>query len=947
MSALVKKEIRLLLPAWIAAMLLAIVPVWIVWPGSDFIYDGPGPSYNLGAAVFAPFGFGVLLLALTPFGQELSLGTFSMLLAQPASRRRLWLVKTSLLAVALASAFVALCLSNHFRVESLLETTKDMFWRDDLNRPSVAKQLLNRIADFQQLALHDSLIIGGLSALAAFAGGLWTTLLFRQPGAAFWFALLVPMSLSLVPAWLTGGASRGIADAGLIATMGLYSAAGFFWAKRYFLRAQDTSWTGGSVPLPAWPGSRTRAAARGRATERKPLRALVRKEFQLQQINLLIAGLLLLSHLVTLAVRRLNADYFAIHRSAVMGLEELPLLWLAMPFLVGSSSVAEERKQGTLENLLCLPVTRRVQFAVKFGLALLLGIFLGALMPWLLEGALGPTSIRGVFLNWNEPDFWLDLSGFCLGCATITTIAFYASTLTRNLLQAMGATFVVSIALGSFVVWVIYKSLVPWNSPVLWHGPLAFFIGLPTLLGVLFRLAFNNFKCLHVGWSLWRRNLLLILGSMAFIVASTVLIWNRPWEFVMPLEPKHGPARLSGPLRPKICATRDGARIFALLPDGRLWATEKYELRLYGEHGHVFGEALNYGHYAPIPLDGAFIESSNWVDLAGSWNQVVGIQSDGSLWNLFEEPKMWPWDLTNYTGPAAFPKPKRIGMDSDWKTAAGAGGFFLALKNDGTLWGWGNNNNGQLGAGPMQFTNGPVRIGNESDWAAIYAALGSSVGVKHDGSVWKWGHLPEGPNGYDKDWKDDHPEPVRWNLDGSKWASFTGNDWFDVVLEKDGTLWAMGDIPMSLLGDNPPDRMQHTRFSAKPVRIGNDSDWSELTHKWVLLAGLKKNGALFERDFYYLHISFWGFEWNPSSYSDWIATGADDRSFLTLAADGTLCSWEDPDQQISRYSLLGPSRKPEWSLNIFAQSPAKPGSSGALRVNPNRPEAETLAQTTP
>jgi hypothetical protein len=41
------------------------------------------------------------------------------------------------------------------------------------------------------------------------------------------------------------------------------------------------------------------------------------------------------------------------------------VLWLGLPFLVGSAAVAEERKLGTLEGQLCLPTTRRTQFAVK------------------------------------------------------------------------------------------------------------------------------------------------------------------------------------------------------------------------------------------------------------------------------------------------------------------------------------------------------------------------------------------------------------------------------------------------------------------------------------------------------------------------------------------------------------------------------------------------------
>ena len=61
------------------------------------------------------------------------------------------------------------------------------------------------------------------------------------------------------------------------------------------------------------------------------------------------------------------------------------VLWLVMPMLVGCSAVAEERKLGTLEGQLCLPATRRRQFAIKFFVTTGLSLLFGWLMPILLE----------------------------------------------------------------------------------------------------------------------------------------------------------------------------------------------------------------------------------------------------------------------------------------------------------------------------------------------------------------------------------------------------------------------------------------------------------------------------------------------------------------------------------------------------------------------------------
>src|ERR1039458_2120441 len=61
------------------------------------------------------------------------------------------------------------------------------------------------------------------------------------------------------------------------------------------------------------------------------------------------------------------------------------MLWLVVAPVIGSMAVAEERRLGVMEGQLCLPVSRRVQFVIKGFLTLFLGIFLGGVMPMLLE----------------------------------------------------------------------------------------------------------------------------------------------------------------------------------------------------------------------------------------------------------------------------------------------------------------------------------------------------------------------------------------------------------------------------------------------------------------------------------------------------------------------------------------------------------------------------------
>ena len=96
MNALVKKEIRLLLPSFGFACVLAL-------PNFAFRFNSDGSLMGWWWFLlsYAFCGALAVMLALNSFGAEISSGTFSNLLAQPVSRQKIWDTKILLLAGAL------------------------------------------------------------------------------------------------------------------------------------------------------------------------------------------------------------------------------------------------------------------------------------------------------------------------------------------------------------------------------------------------------------------------------------------------------------------------------------------------------------------------------------------------------------------------------------------------------------------------------------------------------------------------------------------------------------------------------------------------------------------------------------------------------------------------------------------------------------------------------
>jgi alpha-tubulin suppressor-like RCC1 family protein len=64
----------------------------------------------------------------------------------------------------------------------------------------------------------------------------------------------------------------------------------------------------------------------------------------------------------------------------------------------------------------------------------------------------------------------------------------------------------------------------------------------------------------------------------------------------------------------------------------------------------------------------------------------------------------------------------------------------MALKSDGTVWAWGNNESGRLGDGTTTQRITPVQVSGLTGVIAIVAGGTHSLALKGDGTVWAWGN---------------------------------------------------------------------------------------------------------------------------------------------------------------------------------------------------------------
>ncbi|NOS69914.1 MAG: ABC transporter permease [Verrucomicrobia bacterium] len=898
MNAYLRKEIRLLLPSFGIALVMAL-SVWLIPP-----YSNQGQSRWLWLIIFPMLLCPALLvmMALDSFGREISSNTLANLLAQPISRTRIWWTKTSLLATALLAVFGVWWFSLLMHLPAWFSSNPE--------------------------GMDDMFMAATLLVLTVFSGGLCSVLIFRQVGAAFWFTLIVPAALAMLTGYCTDKFGDVLShERNITVVLVTYSIAGYFWARRLFLRAQDVHWTGGNIALPAWFKLPRMFAQSAKLAGRRPRLALIVKEFQLHQSQFIIAGVLALLHLTMIVLRHSYAglkEAWALEFVAF----QFWTLWVVMPLLIGCAAVAEERKLGTLEGQLCLPARRRTQFVIKFGVALGLALFFGFVMPLLFEGgrilpdfssSFGPGRLfsNGFFSYEDLANNYLTIIKSVLPflpllvtAVVFFVIAFYASTLGRNTLQAIGPSI-----LGIIIVWALLLGAMNIEDIVgypLWQGGLIYVIGAPVLMISLAWLTYWNFKHVLVGWPVWRRNVIVFFTSLGLVMALTTAIYQRSWELLQRLEPSHGATRIAGtdPVR----VSSQGWKVSFLFPDGGAWSA-----KLAFSRPSLWEAVTGNWRLKNILQDGQFFEGTNWSNVGASARDIIALQRDGSLWVSEKPDEPARAQVINATLLNEPVKLVRYGNDSDWKNLVSFLVSPLALKTNGTLWVIGPTNK-FIKTWPGLRAFEPRRLGSDSDWAEITTLGNHAVLHKIDGRTFVHPYLNSSPA---------ETLYLGEGIIAERVPGYDRQEWSTLVTvnRPRGIPVHLGLTRSGMLVIASEYRMQKNRFELVTLnsKIGRETNWVALAGNYGPPVTLKEDGTLWLWDFsdYQPSMQPEGFEpIQIGERSDWRGIVSDFGGLIALASDGSVWYWQLINRGDSGdlFPLLCPSRKPQLIGNIFAKS---------------------------
>jgi YD repeat-containing protein len=237
------------------------------------------------------------------------------------------------------------------------------------------------------------------------------------------------------------------------------------------------------------------------------------------------------------------------------------------------------------------------------------------------------------------------------------------------------------------------------------------------------------------------------------------------------------------------------AHSLALKSDGTVWA---WGANAAGQ----LGDGTTTNRYAPVQVSGL----TNVTAIAAGWLHSLAVKADGTVWAWGNNGwgELGDGTMTNRTTPVQVVGPGGSGFLTGVRVVKGDAAFSLALKDDGTVWAWGNNGEGELGDGTYTLRTAPVQVvgpggsGVLTDVVDIAVGEWHSLAIKSDGTAWAWG---DGSYGQFCDGTTAvRNTPAR--LGGLRGiVGVGGGSAHTVVLKDDGTVWACGDNYYGQLGD--------------------------------------------------------------------------------------------------------------------------------------------------
>ena len=240
-----------------------------------------------------------------------------------------------------------------------------------------------------------------------------------------------------------------------------------------------------------------------------------------------------------------------------------------------------------------------------------------------------------------------------------------------------------------------------------------------------------------------------------------------------------------------------------------------------GVNGRL-GDNSTVNKSSPVSVVGGF---TDWCQISSGFAHSVAVRTNGIAWawGCNNCGQLGDNSTVSKSSPVSV-----VGGFTDWCQIAGGYKQSLAIRQNGTAWGWGCNSTGQLGDNTTVSRSSPVSVvGGFTDWCQI-SSVQHTLGVRTNGTLWAWGPDGNGALGINAAGNFSSPVSVVGGFTdwcqasaGGEAASNTG---FSFAVRQNGTLWAWGATNSGNLGNNC-----NINISSPVSVVGGFTDWCQVS----------------------------------------------------------------------------------------------------------------------
>ena len=268
-----------------------------------------------------------------------------------------------------------------------------------------------------------------------------------------------------------------------------------------------------------------------------------------------------------------------------------------------------------------------------------------------------------------------------------------------------------------------------------------------------------------------------------------------------------------------------GYHTSAIKTDGTLWTWGE------GSSGKL-GNFTVESRSTPVVIPG----QPRWRQVFCGLNHTSAISIDGTLWTWGNNNSgaLGINNLANRSLPVS-----TFSGGTNWKQVACGDGHTAAVKTDGTLWTWGNNNSGALGINNIANRSLPVStFSGGTNWKQVSCGYRNTAAIKTNGTLWIWGENTYGRLGIGPDFAS-RSTPVTTIVGGTNWKQVSCGRNHTSAIKTDGTLWIWGRNDLGQLGVNDT-----TNRNTPVTTFSGGTNWKQVSGAAFATVAVKTDGTL-------------------------------------------------------------------------------------------------------